>query len=162
MKYWTHKIVFMSGSNSKEVLRITVNFEKQFFAIFLVTYLPTILMNILNQATNYFSGDSKHDLIITVNVTSMMVLASIYLSVSASLRKTHNIKPVEIWLLFNLAYPFLVILVNIVINVSVISTALIKSCQINSFYYRNSPVRVGMETQLKILWMNKSVKMVWQ
>ena len=151
----------MSGSISKQVLRITVNFEKQFFAIFLVTYLPTILMNILNQATNYLSGDSKHDLIITVNVTSMMVLASIYLSVSASLRKTHNIKPVEIWLLFNLAYPFLVILVNIVINVSVTSTAFIKSCQINSFY-RNSPVRVGMETQLKLLWMNKSEKMVWQ
>ena len=127
MKKWTHKIDFITGSTSKQVLRITVHFEQQFFAIFLVTYLPTILMNILNQATNYFTGDSKHDLIITVNVTSMMVLASIYLSVSASLRKTHNIKPVEIWLLFNLAYPFLVILVNIVINVSVmISTALFK------------------------------------
>ena len=118
MKYWTHKIVFMSGSNLKEVLRITVNFEKQFFAIFLVTYLPTILMNILNQATNYFSGDSKHDLIITVNVTSMMVLASIYLSVSTSLPSTPNIKPVESWLLTNLAYPFLVILVNIALQAS--------------------------------------------
>ena len=76
-------------------------------------------MNILNQATNYLTGDSSHDLIITVNITSMMVLASIYLSVSASLRKTHNVKPVEVWLLFNLAYPFFVILVNIVISVSV-------------------------------------------
>ena len=85
----------------------------------MVTYLPTILMNILNQATNYLTGDSRHELIITVNITSMMVLASIYLSVSASLRKTHNVKPVEVWLLFNLAYPFFVILVNIVISVSV-------------------------------------------
>ena len=48
----------------------------------------------------------------------MMVLASIYLSVSSSLPSTPNIKPVEVWLLFNLAYPFLVILVNIVVNVS--------------------------------------------
>ena len=93
------------------------------FSIIMVTYLPTILMNILNQATNYLTGDSKYDLVITVNITSMMVLASIYLSVSTSLPSTPNIKPVEIWLLFNLAYPFLVILVNIFLSVSKISTS---------------------------------------
>ena len=47
----------------------------------------------------------------------MMVLASIYLSVSASLPSTANIKPVEWWLLFNLAYPLLVIMVNVVLQV---------------------------------------------
>ena len=50
----------------------------------------------------------------------MMVLASVYLSVSSSLASTPNIKPVEIWLLFNLAYPFLVILVNVIIQVAVL------------------------------------------
>ena len=43
----------------------------------------------------------------------MMVLASVYLSVSASLPTTSGIKPVEVWLLANISYPFLVILVNI-------------------------------------------------
>ena len=47
----------------------------------------------------------------------MMVLASVYLSVSSSLPTTPNIKPVEVWLLFNLAYPFLVILTNICLQV---------------------------------------------
>ena len=47
----------------------------------------------------------------------MMVLASVYLSVSASLPSTANIKPVEWWLLFNLAYPVLVILVNVILQV---------------------------------------------
>ena len=87
----------------------------------MVTYLPTILMNIINQLTNYIRGDSKYDLIVTVNITSMMVLASIYLSVSTSLPSTPNIKPVEIWLLFNLGYPFLNILVNIILQVKSIS-----------------------------------------
>ena len=50
----------------------------------------------------------------------MMVLASVYLSVSSSLASTLNIKPVEIWLLFNLACPFLVILVNVIIQVAVL------------------------------------------
>ena len=87
----------------------------------MVTYLPTILINIINQLTNYINGDSKYDLIITVNITSMMVLASIYLSVSTSLPSTPNIKPVEIWLLLNLGYPFLNILVNIILQVKSIS-----------------------------------------
>ena len=47
----------------------------------------------------------------------MMVLASVYLSVSASLPTTSDIKPVEVWLLFNLAYPFFVIIVNVLLQV---------------------------------------------
>ena len=73
------------------------------------------------QATNYVRVDqNRTELIITVNITCMMVLASVYLSVSTSLASTPNIKPVEIWLLFNLAYPFLVILVNVIIQVAVL------------------------------------------
>ena len=47
----------------------------------------------------------------------MMVLASIYLAVSASLPTTALIKPVEWWLLVNLAYPGLVITLNILLQV---------------------------------------------
>ena len=100
------------------MLKISVSLRKKPLSIFMVTYLPTILMNIINQATNYITGDSKYVLIITVNITSMVVLASIYLSVSTSLPSTADIKPVEIWLLFNLAYPFLVIITNVVLQVS--------------------------------------------
>ena len=115
---WSKNITNMQGSSTMQVLRISVQFRQKFLSIFMVTYLPTILMNIINQATNYLSGHSKYDLVITVNITSMMVLASIYLSVSTSLPDTPNIKPVETWLLFNLAYPFLVILINIPLSVS--------------------------------------------
>ena len=49
----------------------------------------------------------------------MMVLASVYLSVSSSLPSTANIKPVEVWLLFNLAYPMIVILLNVLLQVTI-------------------------------------------
>ena len=78
-------------------------------------------MNMINQASNYITGSTRFDLVYTINITCMMVLASVYLSVSASLPTTSDIKPVEIWLLFNLAYPFLVILVNVVLQVSIIN-----------------------------------------
>ena len=75
-------------------------------------------MNLINQATNYISSPDKYELIITVNITCMMVLASIYLSVATSLPTTAEIKPVEIWLLYSLVYPCLVIAVNILIQVN--------------------------------------------
>ena len=49
--------------------------------------------------------------------TCLVVLASLYISVSSSLPTTATIKPVELWLLFNLAYPVLVILLNVLLQV---------------------------------------------
>ena len=99
---------------------MSVELGSNLMSVFLVTYLPTILINIINQATNYLETESKCDLVVTVNVTCMMVLASVYLSVSASLPTTSDIKPVEVWLIFNLAYPFLTILVNVLLQVGTI------------------------------------------
>ena len=93
---------------------MSVKLSPNLISILLVTYLPTILINTINQATNYLDME----LLITVNITCMMVLASVYLSVSSSLPSTANIKPVEIWLLFNLAFPLIIILVNILLQVT--------------------------------------------
>ena len=106
-------------TDSKDVIRISISLTKRPLSIFMMTYLPTLLMNIINQATNYISGDSKYDLIIEVNITSMVVLATIYITVSTYLPSTANIKPVEYWLLFSLAYPFLVIITNVILQVSI-------------------------------------------
>ena len=95
----------------------TVELRRNVVSILLVTYLPTLLMNLINQAANYITSPDKYDLIITVNITCMMVLASVYLSVSTSLPTTSGIKPIEVWLLFSLIYPVLVIVINIWIQV---------------------------------------------
>ena len=87
------------------------------FTLVVSNHLPTLLMNLINQATNYISSPNKYELVITVNITCMMVLASIYLFVSSSLPSTSDLKPVEWYLLFSLLYPFLVISVNILIQV---------------------------------------------
>ena len=96
-------------------VKVTVELGRSIGSIFTVTYLPTILMNLVNQATNY--SKNNYDLVMTVNITCMMVLASVYISVSSSLPLTAGMKYIEIWLLFNLAYPVMVIIVNIVLKV---------------------------------------------
>ena len=100
-----------------KAITVRMVLTRKILNVFLVTYLPTILMNMINQATNYITGDTKYDLIYTINITCMMVLASVYLSVSSSLPSTSDIKPVEVWLLFNLAFPVMVIIVNVLLQV---------------------------------------------
>ena len=105
--------------DTKDGSGVTLSFilTRNFRTIFMVTYLPTILMNVMNQAMVYIQTDNKLDLIISVNITCMMVLASMYLSVASSLPSTTNIKPIEIWLLFNMMYPVFVILSNVILQV---------------------------------------------
>ena len=147
---WDYAFKKMIGSENLQVLRLTVSLRYRFFSIFMVTYLPTILINIINQATNYINGDSKYDLIITVNITSMMVLASIYLSVSTSLPNTQSIKPVEEWLLFNLAYPFLVILVNVVLQVNKHFRKIIEQIGFVIFFQNKLELESGLKRDTKV------------
>ena len=113
---WEMKTARSKGTQ-EAIVMVSMTLSKRLGSVFMVTYLPTILMNMINQVTNYINGDTRYDLVYTINITCMMVLASVYLSVSASLPTTSDIKPVEIWLLFNLAYPFLVIFVNVWLQV---------------------------------------------
>ena len=104
--------------NNGKMIEISMTLRRDMRSIFTVIFLPTILMNIINQASNYITGPDRYNMIYTINITCMMVLASIYLSVSSSLPSTASIKPVEVWLLVNLFYPLQVILTNVILQVS--------------------------------------------
>ena len=101
--------------NGTKLVRVEVKLVRDFPSIFIVTYLPTILMNIINQATNYLANPEFLEAIITVNITCMMVLSALYISVSNSLPATSTIKIVDVWLLFSLIFPFFIILINILL-----------------------------------------------
>ena len=103
---------FIGGSSG---IQVRIQLGRDFRSIFCVTYLPTILMNIINQSTNYLDNSQFLEAIITVNITCMMVLAALYISVSTSLPSTANIKYIDIWLLFSLIFPFIIILINILL-----------------------------------------------
>ena len=52
----------------------------------------------------------------TVNLTSLLVLTTLFISVSDSLPKTSYIKLVEIWLIVNLFVPFAEAILHTVID----------------------------------------------
>ena len=50
--------------------------------------------------------------VITVNLTSMLVLTTMFINVSNNLPKTSYMKMMDVWLLFNLLYPFIIVLLH--------------------------------------------------
>ena len=136
IKQWQWEQKRLNRADKLKAVKVSFLLERKLTKTFLVTYLPTLLMNIINQATNYITGDTKYDLIYAINITCMMVLASVYLSVSESLPVSFNIKPIEKWLLFNLFWPFLIIITNILLQVQ--HHNLDKS--LNSFTISNFPL----------------------
>ena len=77
----------------------------------LTTFLPTGLLIIIIHSTNYFK-DFFFEAIVSVNLTGMLVLTTIFLSVSSSLPETAYVKMVDIWLLFCILVPFCEVLLH--------------------------------------------------
>ena len=116
-QYRVQAVRFKSNREPGDPVIIEVELGRDFGSIFCITYLPTILMNIINQATNYLDNSQYLEAIISLNLTSLMVLSALYISVAASLPATSSIKHVDIWLLSSLIFPFLIVLLNIAIYV---------------------------------------------
>ena len=78
-------------------------------------YIPSVLLNIIGHITNYFKP-FYFESVIAVNLTVMLVLTSMYISVVAGLPVTSYIKMIEMWLLFNLTIPFIDVLLTCIID----------------------------------------------
>ena len=128
---WTMQTGNISDQNGK-VITVYLGLSRNFLSIFMVVYLPLIIMNVLNQASFYLTTEDKlvvqsfsmlammccrYQMVITVNITCLLALASFYMGVATSLPSTANIKPVEYYLIYNLVYPFLTILLAVYIQV---------------------------------------------
>ena len=77
----------------------------------LTSYLPTFLILIIVYATNYFK-DFFFEAVVTVNLTSLLVLTTLFISVSGSLPKTAYVKMIDIWLIFAQMIPFFEVLLH--------------------------------------------------
>ena len=65
---WTMKSVKNELKEKQIEIEVSMIFKIDLISIFMVTYLPTILMNLINQATNYITSANKYDILFTVNM----------------------------------------------------------------------------------------------
>ena len=111
------KIENENGS-SIQMISVNMGLRRRITSIFMMIYLPLIIMNILNQASFYLTTEDKYQMVINVNITCLLALASVYLAVASSLPSTSSIKPVEYFLIYNILYPFFTILLAVIIQVN--------------------------------------------
>ena len=109
--------VVEDGTVEDEVpaIEFRVTFGRRILGTILTTYLPTIIICIVSFSTNYFKA-FFFEAMVTVNLTALLVLTTLFLSVSNSLPKTAYIKMMDIWLIFNLFIPFAEVLLHTYID----------------------------------------------
>ena len=56
--------------------------------------------------------DFFFEAVVTVNLTTMLVLTTMFISVSNNLPTTAYVKMIDIWLIFNLLLPFILVLLH--------------------------------------------------
>ena len=70
-----------------QMIKVEVLLGRRLLSIMLTVYFPTFLLCIIGYSTNFFK-DFLFEAVVTVNLTSMLVLATMFISVSNNLPKT--------------------------------------------------------------------------
>ena len=96
-------------------VKVDIQFGRRLLSTMLSSYLPTFLICLVSFATNYFKG-FFFEAIVTVNLTSLLALTTLFISITNSLPKTSYIKLMDIWLIFCLTIPFLEVLLQVLYN----------------------------------------------
>ena len=101
----SHKI------KKKDGVKVTLTLGRRLLGTILTVYVPTILLNVIGHSTNYFKS-FFFEAVVTVNLTCMLVLVTMFISTSSSLPKTSYIKMVDYWLIFTLLLPFVEVILH--------------------------------------------------
>ena len=104
----------------KEYIRVEIplTFRRDIKSILLTTYMPTLILTLINQLTNYFIGPDMFETVVTINATTLLTLTSLFISTFESLPQTTNIKLIDVWMLATFVYPFCIIIIHTLIHVN--------------------------------------------
>ena len=89
----------------KEQVHMVINLKRKIQSELLTTYLPTILLLGITYATTFFKSE-YFEASVTVNLTIMLVMTTIFTSKIEELPPTSDTKMIDIWLIFCLLVPF--------------------------------------------------------
>ena len=97
--------------NKQQAVVFKITLGRRLLGTVLTVFLPTILMNVVGHGANYFKA-FFFEAVVSVNLTVMLVLTTMFINVSNQLPKTSYIKMMDVWLIFNLIVPFVEVLLH--------------------------------------------------
>ena len=100
---------------SKDQVLMVISLKRKIQTEMLTTYLPTLLSLAISYATIYFKPE-YFEASLTVNLTIMLVMTTIFTSKIQELPPTSDTKMIDFWLIFCLLVPFSFTLVQTAIE----------------------------------------------
>ena len=101
--------------NSKDQVHMVISLKRKIQTEILTTYLPTLLLLSITYATPFFKP-IYFEASLTVNLTIMLVMTTIFTSKIEELPPTSDTKMIDIWLIFCLLVPFAFTLIQTAIE----------------------------------------------
>ena len=105
----------LTDEKNANMVYMTLKLKRKVASELLTTYLPTILLLLITLVTIFFDKDLFGD-VITVNLTIMLVMTTIFTSKIEELPPTSDMKFIDIWLIFCLVVPFLEVILRTAIE----------------------------------------------
>ena len=93
-----------------EGIQLKVTFKRLIMNEVLTTYLPTALLMIISHSTTFFPKE-RFEANLTVNLSVMLVMTTLFVSVMEKLPQTSYIRLVDIWLILGQLFPFLQVII---------------------------------------------------
>ena len=96
---------FRNGIDPAEGIWMTVVLKRKMLSEMMSTFLPSLLLLMITFATTFFKP-FFFEAALTVNLTNMLVMTTIFVSVMEKLPLTSYPKMIDIWLIFCQLVPF--------------------------------------------------------
>jgi len=93
-------------------IHVEVVLQRMFLFHLTNTYIPTLCLIYLVEMT-LFIDDSHFDTNVMLSLTTLLVMYTLYQSTSNSLPQTGYLKFLDIWLIFSLIVPFIIICIHV-------------------------------------------------
>ncbi len=98
-------LVHRNTSNLSKGIKMMLTMQRKLMNEMMTTYLPSVLLMLITWATTFFKP-YFFEAALSVNLTTMLVMTTIFISVMQMLPATAYVKMVDIWLIFGQLVPF--------------------------------------------------------
>ena len=98
-------LVYRNQEIPEEGIHLVITMKRKLTTEMMTTYLPTTLLLLIAYSTTFFKP-CFFEAALSVNLTTMLVMTTIFISKMESLPQTSDIKMIDIWLILCQMVPF--------------------------------------------------------
>ena len=102
---------------SPKHVAVEIIFKRIYMHHVFVTFAPTLVLMIVTQLTLFVDYEEHFDGTIMVHLTTMLVMYTLYASVSSSMPNTAYLKFIDVFMLYGLVLPFVTFVCEVIVMI---------------------------------------------